>query len=77
MEKCDVLEKIIRLAQENSDAESIEEDSSFMDDLEMSSMEIYSFVGELEDELNISIPQRVLNQVATVGELADEVLKLV
>ena len=43
----------------------------------MSSMEIYSFVGELEDELNISIPQRVLNQVATVGELADEVLKLV
>ena len=77
MEKCDVLEKIIRLAQENSDAESIEEDSSFMDDLEMSSMEIYSFVGELEDELNISITQRVLNQVATVGELADEVLKLV
>ena len=77
MEKCDVLEKIIRLAQENSDAESIEEDSSFMDDLEMSSMEIYSFVGELEDELNISIPQRVLNQVATVGDLADEVLKLV
>ena len=58
------------------DAEEITETSSFMDDLDMSSMEIYAFIGDLEAEIHISIPQRVLNNAATVEELANEILDL-
>ena len=47
-----------------------------MDDLEMSSMEIFAFTGDLEAELGIRIPERVLNKAATLDELADEILKL-
>lgn len=77
MKREELIETIIKAIKENSDAEEITESSSFMDDLEMSSMEIYAFIGDLEAEIHISIPQNVLNKAATVDELANEIIELI
>lgn len=76
MNREELIEQIIRLIRENADVDEVTEDSSLIDDLDMASIEILTFVGELEDELDLAIPQKVLNEVATVGELADAVLAL-
>ena len=76
MKRQEIIEKIVEAIKENSDAEEITETSSFMDDLDMSSMEIYAFIGDLEAEIHISIPQRVLNNATTVEELTNEILDL-
>lgn len=76
MTREEVIDVIIRLVQENADVDEVKEESSFMDDLGMASIEVFTFVGELEDELDIRIPQKILSTVATVGELADEILRL-
>ena len=76
MKKEELMEQMIQLVRENTDAADISGASSFMDDLEMSSMEICAFTGDLEAELGIRIPERVLNKAATLDELADEILKL-
>lgn len=74
MEKQKLISEIEEAIKENSDVDQIDEQSSFMDDLEMSSMEIYAFIGDLEAKLHIKIPQRVLNRASTVGELADAII---
>ena len=76
MNREELIEQIIRLIRENADVDEVTEQSSLIDDLDMASIEILTFVGELEDELDLTIPQKVLNEVATVGELADAVLAL-
>ena len=76
MNKEHLVEQIINTVSENTDITDIYENSSFMDDLEMSSMEIYTFIADLEAETGTRIPERVLNKAATVGELADEIMNL-
>lgn len=76
MKREDLIKIIIEEVKENSDADQIKIDSSFVDDLEMSSMEIYAFIGDLESRLRISISQRILNKASTIEELVDEIIKL-
>lgn len=71
-----LLEIIIETIKENIDIDDVDENSSFMDDLDMSSMEIFSFIGDLEGKLNIKIPERLLVRASTVKELLMEVLPL-
>lgn len=74
MEKEKVIEMIRRVIMDVADLETgveIGSESSFMDDLEMSSVEIFSMVGELEAQNGIRISERELSSVETVGELAD------
>ena len=71
-----MIKLIVEIAGDYTDITEIQADSSFMDDLEMSSMEVFSFIGDLEGKLHIRIPERVLNKAATVEELADEIMML-
>ncbi len=76
MGKKELIKLIVEIAGDYTDITEIQADSSFMDDLEMSSMEVFSFIGDLEGKLHIRIPERVLNKAATVEELADEIMML-
>lgn len=76
MSREELVKMIIEAVGEETDAENIAEESSFMDDLDMSSLEIFSFIGELEARIQHRIPERILNQAATVGELADELMEI-
>lgn len=60
--------EIVRDCCEDIDPESITLESSFMDDLDLSSLEIFSMISELEDEFDIKIPERDLKGFLTVGD---------
>lgn len=76
MNKKELMNLIIEVVQEETDVDEIAAESSFMDDLDMSSMEIFSFIGELEGRLHIRIPEKILNQAATVEELAEALIDI-
>lgn len=77
MKKSEIIEIIISTIKRNIDIDDVKENSSFMDDLDMSSMEIFSFIADLEEQLRIEIPEIILNKVYTVEELAEEIKNLI
>ena len=55
--------------------DEIKEDSHMMDDLDLSSLEIMSIVGDVERKYSIKISEDELLSVRTVGDLAEAVQK--
>lgn len=51
------------------DKEFIREDTEFLKDLKMNSYDIFTLIGQLEDEFNISIATEDLETIVTVGDL--------
>lgn len=49
----------------------IKADSTFLDDLELSSLEILSVVGEIESRFSVKISEKDLASIRTVRELAE------
>ena len=67
------LEKIKAIIAEvlNIDADSITEDTTFVDDLGADSLDLFELVMALEDEYNIEIPAEELTELATVGDVIE------
>ena len=51
-------------------------ETSFMEDLGMSSMDIMTVIGDLEDELGLSLELSELREISSIGELAAYLSKL-
>ena len=68
-----MLEKIkeILVEQLNCDADSINEDTSFKDDLGADSLDLYEMVMALEDEYGIEIDTDELTELSTVGDFME------
>ena len=66
-----MLEKIkeILVEQLNCDADSINEDTSFKDDLGADSLDLFELVMNLEEEYGIEIPTEELETLKTVGDV--------
>ena len=75
MNKDQILEKVTAITKEASDMEEVMAGDSFMDDLEMASVEIFAMLADLEAAFEIRIPERLLGKIATVQEMADEIEK--
>lgn len=58
------------------DAESITPDTDIANDIGADSLDIVEFIGTLEEEFSITIPQNELTDVKTVGQLVEVVEKL-
>lgn len=74
------METIIALAKKFvEEPEKIEwgEDTSIVSDMELTSMELFSFIAQVEAELEIRIKERELNRIETLGDLAELVQRLV
>lgn len=54
-----------------TEAESIQENDNLIEDLGISSMDILTLISYLEEEFNITITERMIRKVATVGDLVD------
>ncbi len=52
------------------DKESITEDTEFLKDLKMTSYDIFTIIGQLEDEFDITIETEAMEHIVTVGDLA-------
>ena len=68
-----MLEKIKELVAEqlNVEAADITAETSFKDDLGADSLDLFELVTNLEDEYEIEIPSEELENLTTVGSVAD------
>ncbi|MBA7522509.1 Acyl carrier protein [subsurface metagenome] len=67
MESMDRIKKII-VKQSGIDESKITENSSFLDDLGLDSLDIIELIMELEEEFNIEIPDKDAEKIKTVGD---------
>lgn len=56
--------------------EDIKEDSRFIEDLGFNSYDFVSMLGELENELGVTIDEEEIMEVHTVGEAVEYLTKL-
>ena len=68
-----MLEKMREIIAEqlNCEAESIQLETSFKEDLGADSMDLFELVMALEDEYSVDIPSEELQELTTVGAVID------
>ena len=76
MNNKDVLKKVIALFSTMSETEDITKESELIDDLGISSMDILFLVSRLEAEFKVSVPEKEVRKLVTVGDVADMVIRL-
>lgn len=66
-----MFEKVKAVIEEklNADGVEITEDTSFKEDLNADSLDLFELVMALEDEFNIEIPSEELEKLVTVGDV--------
>ncbi|HLR21384.1 MAG TPA: acyl carrier protein [Tissierellaceae bacterium] len=72
-----VLEKIKNILgnQFNVDEDSINEDTSFRDDLDADSLDLVELIMELEDEFDLEIEDEEVNSIETVEDALNYIEK--
>ena len=73
-----VTEDVIRIMSETLEIspEEITSDLSFNTDLPFDSLHLYEFVIDVEETYNIRLPDELLDEVKTVNDMIDVVVKL-
>ena len=73
-----MLEKMREIISEqlNCEAESIQPETSFKEDLGADSLDLFELVMALEDEYSVEIPPEELQELTTVGAVIDYLKKI-
>ena len=73
-----MLEKMREIISEqlNCEAESIQPETSFKEDLGADSLDLFELVMALEDEESVEIPSEELQELTTVGAVIDYLKKI-
>lgn len=68
-----MLEEIKALVAETlgTDVEELREETSFSDDLNADSLDLFEMVMELEDKFGVKIPTEDLEQIKTIGDVKE------
>ncbi|MDD6856874.1 acyl carrier protein [Lachnospiraceae bacterium HCP1S3_C3] len=68
-----MLEKLKKIIAEqlNVSEDSVKPETSFKDDLEADSLDLFEVVMGIEDEYNVEIPSEDLEKISTVGDVID------
>ena len=76
MERAEVLQVLRDKAVEmlEVEAEAVQEDKSFVEDLDVDSLSLVEFTMELEDVLGVELPEEELQDVKTIGAFVDVIL---
>ena len=76
MERAEVLQVLRDKAVEmlEVEADAVQEDKSFVDDLDVDSLSLVEFTMELEDTLGIELPEEDLVDVKTIGAFVDVIM---
>ena len=76
MERAEVLQVLRDKAVEmlEVEADQVQEDKSFVDDLQVDSLSLVEYTMELEDTLGIELPEEELTDVKTIGAFVDVIL---
>jgi len=71
-----MLEKIIEIMRDVCEIEDeITPQSRFVEDFGISSLEMFQFITEIEEEFDVSIPTRKLQGIRSVADLMNEISK--
>ncbi len=65
----DVLKRVIELFSTMTEAEEINEESELIEDLELSSMDVMFLISSLEEEFQVSVPEKEIRKMVTVGDV--------
>lgn len=65
----DIIWEIIYECCEDLEPEEITEESRILEDLELSSLDFFSMMTEIEQEFDIKITERELKEFVTVGDV--------
>ncbi len=76
--RTEVKDNVIRMLAETIDVfpEEITPDLEVNVDLQLDSLELYEFVISIEDFYNIRLPDELLDQVKTIDDMIDVIIKL-
>ena len=76
MERAEVLQVLRDKAVEmlEVEADQVQEDKSFVHDLEVDSLSLVEFTMELEDTLGVELPEEELTDVKTIGAFVDVIM---
>jgi acyl carrier protein len=76
MERAEVLQVLRDKAVEMLEvqAEDVQEDKSFVDDLQVDSLSLVEYTMDLEDAFDIELPEEELVDVKTIGGFVDVIL---
>ncbi len=79
MERAEVLQVLRDKAVEmlEVEAEQVQEDKSFVDDLKVDSLSLVELTMDLEDQLGIELPEEELADVKTIGGFVDVIVEKV
>ena len=76
MERAEVVQVLRDKAVEmlEVEADAVQEDKSFVKDLEVDSLSLVEFTMELEDTLGVELPEEELVDVKTIGAFVDVIM---
>ena len=68
-----MFEKLVEILKEqlNLDGKEIKPESSFKDDLEVDSLDLFELVMAIEDEVGVEIPSEDLEKLTTIQSVMD------
>ena len=68
-----MFEKVVEIVKEQLNVEDVEitRETSFKDDLDADSLDLFGLVMALEEEFGVEIPAEELEQITTVGAVID------
>ena len=68
-----MFEKLVEILNEqlNLEGKDIKPESSFMDDLEVDSLDLFELVMAIEDEFGVEIPSEDLEKLTTIQSVMD------
>ena len=72
-----MLDKVLEILRDQLgvDTTGVTEETSFVDDLRIDSLDLFEVVTAIEDEYNIEIPQEELGELKTVGDVVEYLTK--
>ena len=76
MSEKEVLEKVIDIFSRVTEAEEITEDSELIEDLELSPIDVFTLLADLEAVFDIIIPERLVREMGTIEDVKEIIMEL-
>lgn len=76
MNEQEVLEKVIEIFSAMTEKERISPEDELIEDLELSSIDIFTLLAELEKAFHVLIPERKIREMETIEDVKNVILEL-
>lgn len=76
MDRKEVTEQVIEIVKEVLETEDAGAESKMQEELEIESLDFYELLGALEHHFRVRIPEKILADTETVGDIADAVIRI-